>query len=84
MFGGNKPVAMSITRSLLVLVAISFQQLFTFFHKLFFQGDSWLFNFSDTLIRLFPMTLWQNAFIAVGVVTLIGAGVLIWIGRKWG
>jgi integral membrane protein (TIGR01906 family) len=64
-------------------VAISFNQLFTLFHRLFFTGDTWLFAYSDSLIRLFPIPFWMYAFILMGVFTLAGAGVLIWLGRKY-
>jgi integral membrane protein (TIGR01906 family) len=67
--------------SILVFVAISFRQLFTIFHQIFFEGDTWLFNYSDTLIRLFPMRLWQDAFIGVGIVTILGAVLLILLER---
>ncbi len=63
-------------------IAVSFNQLFTLFHKLFFTGDTWLFYYSDTLIRLFPMRLWQDAFIFMGIITLGLAILLISIGRK--
>lgn len=46
----------------LAAVAISFRWLFTQFHLLFFEGDSWLFLTSDTLIRLFPERFWADAF----------------------
>lgn len=62
----------------LVFVALSFNALFTGFHHLFFQGDTWLFSYSDTLIRLFPIRFWQDVFIALGALTLLGAGV-IWL-----
>jgi len=42
--------------------AVSFWQFFTYFHELFFTGDSWIFYYSDTLIRLFPMRFWQDVF----------------------
>ena len=63
-------------------IAISFDQLFTLFHKLFFTGDTWLFNYSDTLIRLFPMRLWQDAFIMMGAITLIIAIICVAYGKK--
>jgi len=53
--------------------AIAFWQLFTLFHGLFFEGDSWLFLFSDTLIRLFPIRFWQDAFLWAGVIAIGGA-----------
>ena len=53
--------------------AFAFWQFFTLFHELFFKGDSWLFLFSDTLIRLFPMQFWQDAFLWAGVISVGGA-----------
>jgi integral membrane protein (TIGR01906 family) len=55
-----------------ILAAISFWQFFTLFHGLFFTSDSWQFQFSDTLIRLFPMRFWQDAFLFVGVLDVLG------------
>ena len=75
-----------ITIGLIVLIFFfiltSFDTLFTDFHHLFFTGDSWLFLYSDSLIRLFPIAFWQDAFIIVGIVAAIlsvAAGIL---GRK--
>jgi integral membrane protein (TIGR01906 family) len=53
--------------------ALAFWQLFTLFHGLFFKGDTWLFLYSDTLIRLFPMQFWQDAFLWAGVISVGGA-----------
>ena len=53
--------------------AVAFWQLFTLFHGLFFEGDSWLFLYSDTLIRLFPLQFWQDAFLWAGVISVGGA-----------
>ena len=53
--------------------AIAFRQLFTLFHALFFEGDSWIFLYSDTLIRQFPMQFWQDAFLWAGIIAVGGA-----------
>lgn len=66
----------------LVAVAISFNALFTQFHRLFFTGETWIFEYSDTLIRLFPMRFWRDAFILVGALTISGALLCIFSGRK--
>lgn len=42
---------------------LSFLTFFESFHAVFFQGDSWRFLYSDTLIRLFPLRFWQDAVI---------------------
>jgi integral membrane protein (TIGR01906 family) len=55
------------------LAAISFWQFFTVFHELFFTGNTWQFLYSDTLIRLFPMRFWQDAFLFAGMVD-VGCG----------
>lgn len=67
----------------LVVVAASFSALFTTFHRIFFTGDTWLFYFSDTLIRLFPLPLWEAVFISVGLFTILGAVLLIILGRRY-
>jgi integral membrane protein (TIGR01906 family) len=61
----------------MVLIGVSFNALFTGFHSIFFEGDSWLFFYSDTLIRLFPLRFWRDVFIALAVLSL-GAGALLW------
>ncbi|MEK6221896.1 MAG: TIGR01906 family membrane protein, partial [Chloroflexota bacterium] len=50
---------------LIIFVIISFNQIFIGFHRIFFEGDTWLFLYSDTLIRLFPMRFWQDVFISL-------------------
>jgi len=64
---------------ILFMTLISFQSLFTNFHLLFFEGDSWLFFYSDTLIRLFPVQFWQDIFIVFGILTLVGGILLGWV-----
>ncbi len=63
-------------------VLLSFSALFTAFHGIFFEGDTWLFSYSDSLIRLFPMRFWQDAFIIMGVLSVIGGLAAFIIGRK--
>lgn len=67
---------------ILMAVAISFNALFTAFHRIFFEGDTWLFNYSDTLIRLFPIRLWQDAFIFMGIITVGLAFFFAIFGKK--
>jgi integral membrane protein (TIGR01906 family) len=66
-----------ITIGLLVAVgvymALSWDQFFTNFHRVFFEGDSWLFRYSDTLIRLFPMRFWIDVAATLVGTVIIGA-----------
>lgn len=68
--------------TILLFVALSFSQLFTWFHQVFFSSGTWLFYTSDTLIRLFPMRFWRDAFIFVGLLSLIFAGLIIFLERR--
>ena len=74
--GGRLSAILLVT--VLFFTLISFRALFTLFHRIFFEGDSWLFFFSDTLIRLFPMQLWQDVFLLFGVSTLAVGGFIGW------
>jgi integral membrane protein (TIGR01906 family) len=58
-----------------------FWNFFAWFHTLFFEGDTWLFAYSDTLIRLFPIRFWQDAVIAMAVIAL-GGGAALAFGLK--
>jgi len=52
--------------TVLLYLAINFNQLFTQFHQLFFEGGTWLFYLSDNLIRLFPLRFWRDIFLFIG------------------
>ena len=69
--------------AILIFVALSFNTLFTDFHRIFFSGDSWLFLYSDTLIRLFPIKFWQDAFIWMGVFTIVFGLLVGYFGSKF-
>ena len=75
--GGMWMIGLAVALGLVAGVGIAinpevFWQFFTLFHKIFFTGDSWLFYFSDTLIRLFPMRFWEDAFLWAAILALGG------------
>jgi len=72
-----------VIAAVLVGVALNFDELFTQFHHLFFTGDTWLFYVNDSLIRLFPEKLWSDAFLFMGVFTLVGAVLLLLLGTRF-
>jgi len=67
---------------ILILLVISFNQLFTWFHQIFFESGTWRFYTSDTLIRLFPMRFWRDAFIFVGSLSILFGIITILAIRK--
>lgn len=82
--GGWLMVGLAVAIGLIVIVGIVvnpnvFWGFFTAFHKLFFEGDSWLFLYSDTLIRLFPIRFWQDAFLIAAFIAL-GGGLTLGTG----
>jgi integral membrane protein (TIGR01906 family) len=86
MRGGWLMVGLAVTVGLIVIFGIVanpnvFWNFFAGFHSLFFEGDSWLFLTSDTLIRLFPIRFWQDAFLWAAVVAL-GGGVALALGLR--
>jgi integral membrane protein (TIGR01906 family) len=83
MRGGWFMVGLAVAVGLIVVVGIGinpnvFWNFFAGFHSLFFEGDSWLFLYSDTLIRLFPIRFWQDAFLFAAVIALGGGVTLGW------
>jgi integral membrane protein (TIGR01906 family) len=83
MRGGWLMVGLAVTVGLIVVVGIVinpniFWNFFSGFHSLFFEGNSWLFLYSDTLIRLFPIRFWQDAFLLAAVIALGGGAALGW------
>lgn len=75
-------LTIGLVATILAAIAVSFNALFTGFHRIFFEGDTWLFQYSDTLIRLFPLRFWQDAFILMGIFTLVSAALIVLLGRK--
>jgi integral membrane protein (TIGR01906 family) len=62
-------------------IGLSFGVLFVTFHRIFFEGNTWIFPYSDTFIRLYPERFWRDAFIYIAVVTLGETGLLLLLSR---
>jgi len=66
----------SSVASLIAFVALGafigagFNVFFTAFHRIFFQGDTWLFLYSDTLIRIYPTDFWFDVSLILSGMTL--------------
>lgn len=62
-------------------IIVAFSVIFVGFHRIFFEGDSWLFSYSDTFIRLYPQRFWRDCFILLVIVTLVETSLIYWIGK---
>ena len=67
--GGILTILLIIT--ILLGVWMNFNWMFTKFHQIFFEGNTWLFYLSDNLIRLFPTKFWSDLFIFIGLTTIL-------------
>ena len=75
-------LTLAVLLGLAAWMLLGFDQFFTFFHGLFFQPGTWVFSYSDTLIRLFPLPFWQDAgLIVAGGVSLFSV-VLVGVGTR--
>jgi integral membrane protein (TIGR01906 family) len=69
-------LTVGIIAAILLAIMINFNTFFVYFHRVFFEGDTWMFRYTDSLIRLFPMRFWQDAFIIVGGLAAISGSAL--------
>jgi integral membrane protein (TIGR01906 family) len=84
--GGLWMIGLALALGLVAAIGIVanpdvFWEFFTLFHQLFFTGDSWLFYYSDSLIRLFPIRFWEDAFLWAAILAL-GGGLGLALGIK--
>ena len=58
---------------LAVLAAVNFNWFFTKFHQVFFEGGTWMFEWTDTLIQLYPLPFWFDVTMLLAALTLFEA-----------
>ncbi|MBL8155171.1 MAG: TIGR01906 family membrane protein [Anaerolineae bacterium] len=78
---GGGLLTLSLVIAIVVAAIVSWDSFFTTFHSLFFEGGTWQFAYSDTLIRLFPEQFWFDAALVIGGLTVIGALLCIGLGQ---
>lgn len=57
--------------ALTTLAILGWDTFFTSFHNIFFAEGTWTFNYSDTLIRLYPPQFWIDAAITIGAIVIL-------------
>lgn len=65
------------------VILLGFDAFFTGFHEVFFEGDTWRFANTDTLIRLYPEALWQDVSKLAAAITVLQAVVLAPLSWWW-
>ena len=81
--GAGSILTLILLVGLIAYMLLNFDSFFLTFHRLFFEGDTFMFRFDDTLIRLYPEQLWSDAAILIGVLTAVMAVVLLVASRWW-
>lgn len=74
-------LTLGLMGALALALGLAFGTVFVGFHELFFEGDTWLFLYSDTLIRLFPERFWRDAFLAITAASLFEAALVLAVLR---
>ena len=72
-----------IIGTIALMALFAWQTWFDLFHRFFFVEGSWLFSYSDTLIRLFPIKFWFDATLTISLLSFIGGLLLVLIARQW-
>lgn len=74
-----------VTLGGLALVALfmltAWERFFIAFHELLFPPDTWMFEYSDTLIRLFPERFWQDVGLVIASLVFVQALTIAFVGR---
>jgi integral membrane protein (TIGR01906 family) len=76
-------VTLAIAVLAVPLILIGFDAFFTGFHEVFFEGDTWRFSNTDTLIRLYPERLWEDVSKIAAATTVLQALVLAPVAWWW-
>lgn len=74
---------LGIIAAIVLIAILNWDTFFTGFHQLFFASGTWRFEYSDTLIRLFPEQFWFDAALVIGGLTVLGALALLTISWRW-
>lgn len=65
------------------VAALSFNAFFVRFHRIFFEGNTWIFPETDSLIQLFPEKFWFDAAMLIVLLSLLQAVLLEGVGLLW-
>jgi integral membrane protein (TIGR01906 family) len=67
-----------------LFAATGFNSFFTLFHRVFFEGDTWLFYETDSLIQFYPLPFWIDTVFGIVGSSIVGAIIVSAIGWFWG
>ena len=74
---------LAVALLLVPVILLGFDGFFTRFHEMFFEGDSWRFSSTDTLIRIYPERFWEDVSSLAAGLTVAQALVLAPLSWWW-
>jgi integral membrane protein (TIGR01906 family) len=66
-----------------IVAATSYGSFETPFHSLFFEGETWRFEETDTLRRLYPDRFWLDTAVVIGALAVLQAAGLFLLAKFW-
>ncbi len=66
-----------------IFAAGAFDTFFVDFHRMFFEGTSWLFLYTDSLIQFYPEQFWFDTSLYLAALTVIEAFIVGFVGLFW-
>jgi integral membrane protein (TIGR01906 family) len=78
---GGGVLTLAIAGAIGLIMLVDFDWFFVQFHEALFAGNSWLFPYSSTLIRLYPDAFWSDFGTVLAVLTILQAAALA--GGLW-
>lgn len=77
---------LGIAAAAALVMVVAWESFFEGFHHVFFEGESWIFASTDTLIRLYPDRFWTGvgawvAGLTVALALAVWALSSVWLGR---
>jgi integral membrane protein (TIGR01906 family) len=80
---GGSMLTLGLLGAVGAFMTLDWWDFFTTFHRIFFEGDTWTFPYSDTLIRLFPMRFWMDVAITIVGLLIVEAVAIGGVGWMW-
>jgi integral membrane protein (TIGR01906 family) len=80
---GGSLLTIGIIATIVILAITSWDFFFTQFHRVFFAEGTWVFLYSDTLIRLFPEQFWFDAALLIGGLTTTESLIILAPMWRW-
>ncbi|MFN8221828.1 MAG: DUF1461 domain-containing protein [Gaiellales bacterium] len=74
---------LGVAAAIVPVLALGFETVFVRFHGLFFDGDTWRFARTDTLLRIYPKEFWVDTSTVIAMLVVAQAVLVAALGWWW-